>query len=81
MGDWRVPLDDNGREVVRAYLADNATKGPAEQRAFNEGVMCAAFAMGAVIDGMEGENPAKAFLERAYNAATKMRLPYSQAPR
>lgn len=78
MGKAEIGLDPTGVGDVRAAIEAAKLKPVAEQIAFNEGVMCAAFALGAYIDGSRGLNAdAHTILERAFNDMTrrKIRIP------
>lgn len=69
-----ITVDAAERAAVKRYIQSALEKPEAERIAFNEGVMCAAFALGAYIDGTRGLNAdAHAVLERAFTAITGLK--------
>jgi hypothetical protein len=70
-----IAIDPGERNAVRRYIEAAQQKPAEEQIAFNEGVMCAAFALGAYIEGSRGLNAdALAILERAFGAMTGVKI-------
>lgn len=71
----QIGIDAQGRADVKAAIELAKHKPPEQQVAFNEGVMCAAFALGAYIDGSRGLSAdATTILERAFRAMTGMKI-------
>lgn len=66
-------LDPEGVETVRAYMGAALQKDDENLISFNEGIMCAAFALGAYIDGLPRDHAGKPVLERIFNDITNMR--------
>lgn len=71
-----------GVETVRSYAAAQQGKSYDELVAFNEGVLAAAFALGAYIDGSHGPVPREGLqiLEAAYQSMTRVRVPFKLFP-
>lgn len=71
----QIATDAYEESAVRRYVAAAKEKPYEEQVSFNEGVMCAAFTLGAFIEGSSGLHPdAYAVLERAFKTMTGMKI-------
>ena len=64
---------------VYDYISAQAAKSEVEQIAFNEGLVCAGFALGSFIDQLPHGDQARGVLERAYKAVLGLR-PKVRAP-
>lgn len=70
-----------GVETVRSYAAAQQGKSYAELVAFNEGVIAAALALGAYIEGAHEAPPESLrIMEAAHHSMTRVRLPEKLFP-